>query len=102
MGTVQGAAHLMQEDLAWLAFAETSSPSKLATLKRVVAFGAVDEATRASPIFAGAEVLSVPDVQLGAPLAGARLDGNGMSRSKSDGNVAGEVDEEEAEIEPEI
>jgi acyl-CoA synthetase (AMP-forming)/AMP-acid ligase II len=102
MGTVQGASHLLHDDLGWLAFAETSSPSRLATLKRVVAFGAVDEATRASPIFAGAEVLSVPDVQLGAPLAGARLDGNGLSRSKSDGNVAGEVDEEEAEIEPEI
>jgi hypothetical protein len=71
-------------------------------LKRVVAFGAVDEATRASPIFAGAEVLSVPDVQLGAPLAGARFDGNGcLPRSKSDGKLADDADEEE-EIEPEV
>jgi hypothetical protein len=101
MGTIQGASHLLQDDLGWLAFAETSSPAKLATLKRVVVFGAVDEATRTRPIFANAEVLSVPDVQLGTPLAGARYKGSGMARSKSDGGLADEVEEEE-EIEPEI
>jgi hypothetical protein len=101
MGTVQGAAHLLEDDLGWLAFAETSSPSKLATLKRVVTFGAVEEATRASPIFAGAEVMSVPDVQLGAPIAGARTDAGGLARSKSDGKLNDDAEEEE-EIEPEI